>query len=135
MEKLPVTSYIRLVDIWLIFGQIIPFVEVKFGKIVFRSSFMPYSRLLFLQLLKFSMKTTLSTTTVFPEMSPRLNLLEKQKIKQKRNCGILSSLWVKLFYWKQKYLNIYCLFRNKRSPDFRGSLCFILHFSRKFVLL
>ena len=98
MEKLPVTSYIRLVDIWLIFGQIIPFVEVKFGKIVFRSSFMPYSRLLFLQLLKFSMKTTLSTTTVFPEMSPRLNLLEKQKIKQKRNCGILSSLWVKLFY-------------------------------------
>ena len=29
MEKLPVTSYIRLVDIWLIFGQLIPFMEVK----------------------------------------------------------------------------------------------------------
>ena len=29
MEKLPVTSYIRLVDIWLIFGQLIPFIEVK----------------------------------------------------------------------------------------------------------
>ena len=29
MEKLPVTSYIRLVDIWLIFGQIIPFMQVK----------------------------------------------------------------------------------------------------------
>ena len=28
MEKLPVTSYIRLVDIWLIFGQLIPFIEV-----------------------------------------------------------------------------------------------------------
>ena len=29
MEKLPVTSYIRLVDIWLIFGQLIPFIQVK----------------------------------------------------------------------------------------------------------
>ena len=29
MEKLPVTSYIRLVDIWLIFGQLIPFVQVN----------------------------------------------------------------------------------------------------------
>ena len=28
MEKLPSTSYIRMVDIWLIFGQLIPFVEV-----------------------------------------------------------------------------------------------------------
>ena len=28
MEKLPVTSYIRLVDIWLIFGQLIPFIQV-----------------------------------------------------------------------------------------------------------
>ena len=28
MEKLPATSYVRLVDIWLIFGQLIPFVEV-----------------------------------------------------------------------------------------------------------
>ena len=28
MEKLPVTSYVRLVDIWLIFGQLIPFIEV-----------------------------------------------------------------------------------------------------------
>ena len=28
MEKLPQTSYIRMVDIWLIFGQLIPFVEV-----------------------------------------------------------------------------------------------------------
>ena len=29
MEKLPVTSYIRLVDIWLIFGQLIPFIQVN----------------------------------------------------------------------------------------------------------
>ena len=28
MEKLPSTSYIRMVDIWLIFGQLIPFAEV-----------------------------------------------------------------------------------------------------------
>ena len=28
MEKLPSTSYVRMVDIWLIFGQLIPFVEV-----------------------------------------------------------------------------------------------------------
>ena len=28
MEKLPSTSYIRMVDIWLIFGQLIPFFEV-----------------------------------------------------------------------------------------------------------
>ena len=28
MEKLPVTSYIRSVDIWLIFGQLIPFIMV-----------------------------------------------------------------------------------------------------------
>jgi len=29
MEKLPPTSYVRMVDIWLIFGQLIPFVEVS----------------------------------------------------------------------------------------------------------
>lgn len=28
MEKLPQTSYIRMVDIWLIFGQLFPFIEV-----------------------------------------------------------------------------------------------------------
>ena len=28
MEKLPPTSYVRMVDIWLIFGQLIPFLEV-----------------------------------------------------------------------------------------------------------
>ena len=28
MEKLPPTSYIRMVDIWLIWGQLIPFIEV-----------------------------------------------------------------------------------------------------------
>ena len=28
MEKLPPTSYVRMVDIWLICAQIIPFVEV-----------------------------------------------------------------------------------------------------------
>ena len=28
MEKLPSTSYVRLVDIWLICGQLIPFSEV-----------------------------------------------------------------------------------------------------------
>ena len=27
MEKLPATSYIRLVDVWLIFGQLMPFIE------------------------------------------------------------------------------------------------------------
>ena len=34
MEKLPATSYVRLVDIWLIFGQLIPFVEVDNKKII-----------------------------------------------------------------------------------------------------
>ena len=29
MGKLPATSYVRLVDIWLIFGQLIPFVEER----------------------------------------------------------------------------------------------------------
>ena len=28
MEKLPPTSYVRMVDIWLICGQLIPFIEV-----------------------------------------------------------------------------------------------------------
>ena len=28
MAKLPPTSYVRMVDIWLIFGQLIPFVDV-----------------------------------------------------------------------------------------------------------
>ena len=28
MEKLPPTSYVKLVDVWLIMGQLIPFVEV-----------------------------------------------------------------------------------------------------------
>ena len=28
MEKLPRTSYIRMVDIWLIYGQLFPFLEV-----------------------------------------------------------------------------------------------------------
>ena len=28
MEKLPPTSYVRLVDIWLINGQLVPFIEV-----------------------------------------------------------------------------------------------------------
>ena len=28
MEKLPPTAYVRMVDIWLIFGQLIPFIEV-----------------------------------------------------------------------------------------------------------
>ena len=28
MEKLPPTSYVRMVDVWLIFGQLIPFIEV-----------------------------------------------------------------------------------------------------------
>ena len=27
MGKLPATSYVRLVDIWLIFGQLVPFLE------------------------------------------------------------------------------------------------------------
>ena len=29
MEKLPATSYVRLVDIWLIFGQLYPFIQVQ----------------------------------------------------------------------------------------------------------
>ena len=29
MEKLPPTSYVRMVDIWLIFGILIPFLEVS----------------------------------------------------------------------------------------------------------
>ena len=28
MEKLPRTSYIRMVDVWLIYGQLFPFLEV-----------------------------------------------------------------------------------------------------------
>ena len=29
MEKLPATSYVRMVDIWLIFVQLVPFIEVN----------------------------------------------------------------------------------------------------------
>ena len=29
MEKLPATSYVRLVDIWLIFGQLYPFIQER----------------------------------------------------------------------------------------------------------
>ena len=28
MEKLPQTSYVRMVDIWLIYGQVLPFIQV-----------------------------------------------------------------------------------------------------------
>ena len=28
MEKLPQTSYVRMVDIWLIYGQLLPFIQV-----------------------------------------------------------------------------------------------------------
>ena len=28
MEKLPSTAYVKMVDIWLIFGQLVPFLEV-----------------------------------------------------------------------------------------------------------
>ena len=28
MEKLPATAYVRMVDIWLIFTQLLPFIEV-----------------------------------------------------------------------------------------------------------
>ena len=34
MEKLPPTSYVRMVDVWLIFGQLIPFVEVSLLTII-----------------------------------------------------------------------------------------------------
>ena len=34
MEKLPQTSYIRLIDIWLIFGQLFPFIQVIFVTIL-----------------------------------------------------------------------------------------------------
>ena len=30
MEKLPATSYVRMVDIWLIFVQLMPFIEVLY---------------------------------------------------------------------------------------------------------
>ena len=29
MGKLPATSYVRMVDIWLIFGQLYPFVQAR----------------------------------------------------------------------------------------------------------
>ena len=29
MDKLPATSYVRLVDFWLIMGQLVPFIEVS----------------------------------------------------------------------------------------------------------
>ena len=35
MDKLPVTSYVRLVDIWLIFGQLVPFIQVKYNRSVY----------------------------------------------------------------------------------------------------
>ena len=35
MEKLPATSYVRLVDIWLIFGQLMPFIQVSTVCVVF----------------------------------------------------------------------------------------------------
>ena len=28
MEKLPSTAYIKMIDLWLLFGQVIPFIEV-----------------------------------------------------------------------------------------------------------
>ena len=31
MEKLPATSYVRMVDIWLIFVQLMPFIEVLYS--------------------------------------------------------------------------------------------------------
>ena len=34
MDKLPATSYVRLVDIWLIFVQLYPFIEENLSNIV-----------------------------------------------------------------------------------------------------
>ena len=34
MAKLPATSYVRMVDIWLIFTQLYPFVEVVLNTII-----------------------------------------------------------------------------------------------------
>ena len=33
MEKLPATSYVRLVDIWLIFSQLYPFIQENFEEL------------------------------------------------------------------------------------------------------
>ena len=69
MEKLPVTSYVRLVDIWLIFGQLIPFIEVITFYLLLRIDaytdvylFRLISRWSCLQFVKCIMKITLSIT-------------------------------------------------------------------------
>ena len=53
MEKLPATSYVRLVDIWLIFGQLMPFIQVSTVCVVFM--------LLGIKFTKYITKVTLTT--------------------------------------------------------------------------
>ena len=39
MEKLPSTSYVRMVDIWLIFGQLIPFIQANIDNLMQKTLF------------------------------------------------------------------------------------------------
>ena len=41
MEKLPATSYVRLVDIWLIFCQVMPFIQGKIKNTVIVKNYAP----------------------------------------------------------------------------------------------
>ena len=126
MEKLPVTSYIRLVDIWLIFGQLIPFMQViMFWKTFCKSSFIPQPRLLCLQFLKFSMKMTSSTIMVLPEVSPLLNLWGNQKL----NFGQLPSLLVKLL-WKTKIFWNWIVYLERK-----GLPTFVVVFASSYILI
>ena len=52
MEKLPSTSYVRLVDIWLIFGQLIPFIQANINKFQFNKLYFIIIRLFCSQLLR-----------------------------------------------------------------------------------
>ena len=44
MEKLPATSYVRLVDIWLIFGQLMPFIQVQYSWLLCYLAFIIYKK-------------------------------------------------------------------------------------------
>ena len=78
MDKLPVTSYIRLVDIWLIFGQLIPFIEV-FAKIFIITCILYFLRSYFSLWWSTLMTANLSIIMDFREEFLMINYLPKDQ--------------------------------------------------------
>ena len=116
MEKLPATSYVRLVDIWLIFGQLMPFIQVSTVCGVFMLlgiKFTKYVRLHWLPSLSYTMRgMILWTIMVFKDKS-KMEKRCRQKAKYIVNKKMiliffspLRSLRRRLIFTKYQKLSV-----------------------------